>query len=78
MPHDLYGTYYPTEREALAAEMSQCAAIDASIAARDVRLLQEHAQYEAEMTEQWKLHIEERLSRLEKLLAALAGKEQDE
>ncbi len=66
MPYDLYGTYYATEREALNAEMAQCAAIDAGIAARDLRLLEEQRESEAHYLSQWQAHIEERLSLVEK------------
>ncbi len=32
MPYDLYGNYYASERDAINAEMAQCAEIDARLA----------------------------------------------
>ncbi len=39
MPYDLYGQYYASQRDANNAEMSQCAAIDADIAYREIEQL---------------------------------------
>jgi len=69
MPYDLYGTYYASERDALNAEMAQCAAIDAGIAERNAREAMEIAQANQRHDEEWKAQIEERLFFLERFYA---------
>lgn len=64
MPHDLYGNYYASERDAMNAESAQMAQIDASLAYRDLQRVQEERYYEAQRLDQ----IEERIALLEKFI----------
>lgn len=41
MPYDLYGNYYASARDAENAEMAQCAAIDADLAYRNQKKLEQ-------------------------------------
>jgi hypothetical protein len=68
MPHDLYGTYYASATDALNAEMAQCAAIDASIAQRDLNRLREERYYDRLREGERLAQIEERLALLEKFI----------
>lgn len=45
MPYDLYGQYYASERDAINAELAQCAEIDARIANQKVADLERRMQY---------------------------------
>ncbi len=75
MPHDLYGNYYPSERDAMNAEMVQCAAIDASLAARDLRLLGESVRDNDLADQRWKDQMEDRLKLIERVLGISAEPE---
>ena len=60
MPHDLYGNYYASERDAMNAEYAQMAVIDAGIAERNAREAHEQAS-----------SLEDRLRELETRVKAL-------
>lgn len=73
MPYDLYGQFYASERDAINAEMAQCAAIDADIANRKVEELEKQlynqrqpTQQEYEISHLWSM-INELKERIEKL-----------
>lgn len=74
MPYDLYGNHYTSRRDALNAEMAQCAEIDARIANQKVHELEkklynqnydEKLHYDLEMLSQYCSHLEERIKSLE-------------
>lgn len=48
MPYDLYGQYYASERDAINAEMAQCAEIDARLAYEKAQKLERNL-YERQM-----------------------------
>jgi hypothetical protein len=72
MPYDLYGQYYSSARDAENAEMAQCAAIDASIAMRQVEdMKRQQPMQDGEEIYYLRQHIqslEERLEKLERIL----------
>lgn len=67
MPYDLYGQYYASERDAINAEMAQCAEIDARLAYEKAEKLER--QYHDRMQQEQYLGSEQ--------IAFLMGKVQE-
>ena len=76
MPYDLYGVYYPTEREAIAAETAQMAEIDAARAEQkaDQAMAMAESRYHENAQREYELwdriiSLTKRLDELEKRVA---------
>ena len=65
MPHDLYGNYYESERDAMNAEYAQMAVIDAGLAERNSR--------ESAMTMDLLMRMVDELNQRVQVLEELAG-----
>jgi predicted RNase H-like nuclease (RuvC/YqgF family) len=73
--YDLYGNYYQNSRDAMNAEMAQCASIDAGIAEREMK--QQQTELNALQSDNYYLgqrvaELEETIKRLEEKLNALS------
>jgi len=78
--YDLYGNYYQDSRDAMNAEMAQCASIDAGIAEREMRNQQQSLnalQSDNYYLSQKVAELNESIKQLEEKLNALPTKRQE-
>ena len=85
MPYDLYGQYYASERDAINAEMAQCAEIDARLAYEKAQKLEQKmnedrmiADYEMKHKIDYLIYkVEELENRIIELETAHPGRKRD-